>query len=122
METVDHPSAAARLRLLVPQGRTLPDAAWRHRHRAMVALLFAEAIGLAIFSAAEGNGWLHSMAHAAGLIPIGAAAVLLEHRRRVAAVLVSLGLITACALLVHTWHGAIEGHFLFFVTIVVLAL
>ena len=56
------------------------------------------------------------------LIPIGVIALLIEHRRRAASVLVSLGLITACALLVHIWHGAIEAHFLFFVTIVVLAL
>jgi diguanylate cyclase (GGDEF)-like protein/PAS domain S-box-containing protein len=112
----------AKLREILPQGDTLPDEAWRHRHHAMIGVLFAEAIGLAIFSAAQGNSWLHSVAHAAGLVPIGIAALLLERRRRVAAVLVSLGLITACALLVHVWDGAIEAHFLFFVTIVVLAL
>jgi diguanylate cyclase (GGDEF)-like protein/PAS domain S-box-containing protein len=112
----------AKLREILPQGHTLPDDAWRHRHHAMIGVLFAEAIGLVIFSAAQGNGWLHSVSHAAGLIPIGVAALLLERRRRVAAVLVSLGLITACALLVHVWDGAIEAHFLFFVTIVVLAL
>jgi len=114
--------AISRLRLLLPQGRTLPYSAWRHRHHAMVGLLFAEAIGLVIFSWAEGNSWLHNLAHAAALVPIGVIALLLEDRRRAASVLVSLGLITACALLVHIWHGAIEAHFLFFVTIVVLAL
>ncbi len=88
----------------------------------MVVLLFAEACGLAVFSAAQGNGLAHSVAHAAGLVFLGAAALALEHRRRVASVLVSLGLATACALLVHVWHGAIEAHFMFFVTIVVLAL
>ncbi len=122
LATGDGQSLPARIRLLIPRGQTLPESAWRHRHHMMVALLFAEAVGLAIFSAVEGNGWLHSAAHAGGLIPIGIAALLLEHRRRAAAVLVSFGLITACALLVHIWEGAIEGHFLFFVTIVVLAL
>jgi diguanylate cyclase (GGDEF)-like protein/PAS domain S-box-containing protein len=115
-------SLSAGLRYLLPTGLTLPDSAWRPRHRAMVCILFAEAIGLAIFSALEGNGPLHSVGHAALLAVIGVAALLVEHRRRAAAVLVSFGLITACALLVHTWHGAIEGHFLFFVTIVILAL
>jgi hypothetical protein len=43
-----------RLRLLLPQGHTLPDAAWRQRHHAMVALLVAESIGLTVFSFAEG--------------------------------------------------------------------
>lgn len=113
---------ASWLRLQVPTGRTLPDDAWLHRHHAMVGLLFAEAVGLAIFSAAEGNGLLHSVAHAAGLIAVGVGAVVFERQRRAASVLVSFGLVTACALLVHIWEGAIEGHFLFFVTIVVLAL
>jgi diguanylate cyclase (GGDEF)-like protein/PAS domain S-box-containing protein len=112
----------ARVRLLVPTGRTLPDGAWMHRHHAMVGLLFAEAVGLAVFSAVQGNGLAHIAAHAAGLFAIGAVAILFERRRRAASVLVSFGLVTACALLVHIWEGAIEGHFLFFVTIVVLAL
>jgi diguanylate cyclase (GGDEF)-like protein/PAS domain S-box-containing protein len=107
---------------MVPTGRTLPDAAWRHRHHFMVALLVAEAIGLAIFSVAQGNGWVHSLLHPTGLIPVAGAALLVQQHRRAAAVLVSLGLITACALLVHIWNGAIEAHFLFFVTIVILAL
>ncbi len=114
--------ALSSLRAMLPQGHTLPYAAWRRRHHAMVALLFAEAVGLTIFSAAQGYGALHSLSHTAILFPIGVAALLLERRQRFAATLVSLGLITACALLVHVWHGAIEAHFLFFVTIVVLAL
>jgi diguanylate cyclase (GGDEF)-like protein/PAS domain S-box-containing protein len=113
---------ASRLRLLVPTGRTLPDGAWLHRHHAMVGLLFVEAVGLTIFSAAQGDSLAHSAAHALGLFVVGAAAILFERRRRAASVLVSFGLVTACALLVHIWDGAIEGHFLFFVTIVVLAL
>ncbi len=114
--------AVPSLRALLPQGHTLPYAAWRSRHHAMVALLFAEAVGLTIFSAFQGNGALHSVGHAVTLVPFGVAALLLERHRRIASTLVSLGLITACALLVHVWHGAIEAHFLFFVTIVVLAL
>jgi diguanylate cyclase (GGDEF)-like protein/PAS domain S-box-containing protein len=115
-------SAISRMRLLLPEGRTLPDDAWRSRHHAMVGLLFAEAVGLVLFSWAQGNSWLHNIAHAGALVPIGVIALMIEDRRRAASVLVSLGLITSCALLVHIWHGAIEAHFLFFVTIVVLAL
>jgi PAS domain S-box-containing protein len=107
---------------VLPEGHTLPDSAWRHRHHAMVGLLFFEAVGLTIFSFAEGYTWWHSLLHPAALVPIGVIALMIEDRRRAASVLVSLGLITACALLVHTWHGAIEAHFLFFVTVVVLAL
>jgi len=112
----------SRLRSLLPTGSTLPDAAWLHRHHAMVGLLFAESIGLTAFSFAQGNSWHHSVAHAGALIPVCVIALLIENRRRPASVLVSLGLITSCALLVHIWEGAIEAHFLFFVTIVVLAL
>ena len=110
------------VRALLPQGDTLPYEAWRRRHRAMVALLFAESLALTLFSVGEGYSLLHSVAHTASLLPFGILALVFEHRRRAAATLVSLGLITACALLVHIWHGAIEAHFLFFVTIVVLAL
>jgi diguanylate cyclase (GGDEF)-like protein/PAS domain S-box-containing protein len=88
----------------------------------MVGILIVEAFGLALFSLAEGNSWLHSWAHAAALIPIALLGLKIEHRRRAASVLISLGLITACALLVHVWHGAIEAHFLFFVTIMLLAI
>jgi diguanylate cyclase (GGDEF)-like protein/PAS domain S-box-containing protein len=114
--------ALTRLKLLLPTGRTLPYAAWQRRHHAMVGILLFEAVGLALFSLAEGNSWLHSWAHAAALIPIALIGLKIEHRRRAASVLVSLGLITACALLVHIWHGAIEAHFLFFVTIMLLAI
>jgi diguanylate cyclase (GGDEF)-like protein len=116
------PGLFSRIRRVLPEGQTLPESAWRHRHRAMVGLLFAEAVALAIFAAAQGYSVIHSLEHALPLIPIGVAALMVEHRRRLAAVLVSIGLITACALLVHIWEGTIEGHFLFFVTIVILAL
>jgi diguanylate cyclase (GGDEF)-like protein/PAS domain S-box-containing protein len=122
IDLYDQSSLASWLRLHVPTGRTLPDDAWLHRHHAMIGLLVAEAVGLGVFSAAQGNGPLHSIAHASGLVLVAVAAIFFEHRRRAASVLVSFGLVTACALLVHIWHGAIEGHFLFFVTIVVLAL
>src|SRR5688572_14618614 len=92
-----------RLRALLPEGQTLPEAEWLRRHHTMVVVLFAEAAGLAIFSAASGNGAWHALVHAAPLIPLGVAAIMLEQHRRMASVLVSAGLITACALLVHIW-------------------
>lgn len=110
------------IRSWLPTGQTLPDAAWRHRHHAMIGLLVAEAVGLTIFSAIQGGGLLHSLAHAGTLLPFGVGALIWKQHRRFASLVVSLGLITACALLVHVWQGAIEAHFLFFVTIVVLAL
>ncbi|HEU4702548.1 MAG TPA: HD domain-containing phosphohydrolase [Conexibacter sp.] len=115
-------SILSSLRALLPQGHTLPYVQWRRRHHAMTVLLFAEALGLMAFSVAQGFSVPHSFADSGVLLPFGALALLLERHRRAASTVVSLGLITACALLVHVWHGAIEAHFLFFVTIVVLAL
>ena len=112
----------AKLRALLPEGQTLPESDWRRRHHTMAVLLFAEAVALGIFSVASGNGVLHALAHSVPLVALGVTALILEHNRRLASVLVSFGLITACALLVHIWNGVIEAHFLFFVTIVVLAL
>src|ERR1700754_4531970 len=83
----DRASLAGRLRLMLPTGRTLPDDAWLHRHHAMIGLLVAESLALTLFSVAEGNGFVHSAAHAVLLIPIGLAALLLESRRRAASVL-----------------------------------
>ena len=57
-------TALTRIRDVLPQGQTLPEEAWRRRHHAMIGVLFAEAIGLMIFSFAHGNSVLHSVAHA----------------------------------------------------------
>jgi diguanylate cyclase (GGDEF)-like protein len=118
----EHRGALNRVRGILPQGQTLPEATWRRRHHAMVAILFGEAIALTIFASVQGFGLLHSFGHVAVLFPLGLAALMIESNRRLAAALVSVGMITAAAALVHVWHGAIEAHFLFFVTIVVLAL
>jgi diguanylate cyclase (GGDEF)-like protein len=115
-------STITRIRHILPQGQTLPEDEWRRRHHAMVGILFLEAVALSIFALVQDYSLLHSLEHGLPLIPFGVAALMVEQHRRLAAVLVSIGLITACALLVHSWNGAIEGHFLFFVTIVVLAL
>jgi diguanylate cyclase (GGDEF)-like protein len=120
--TVHHEGRIHRIRRILPQGQTLPENTWRQRHHAMVVILFIEAIGLTIFSTVQGFGLMHSFGHVAVLFPLGIAALLIERNRRLAAALVSIGLISGAAALVHVWHGAIEAHFLFFVTIVLLAL
>jgi diguanylate cyclase (GGDEF)-like protein/PAS domain S-box-containing protein len=111
-----------RIRELLPEGRTLPDEAFAGRHRVMLILLLLQALGLAIFGVVQGYGAVHTAEHVAGVAGFAGLAHAFAHRRRVAAALVSLGMVTASALLVHIWDGHIEGHFLFFVVIVVLAL
>ena len=111
-----------KLRRSLPRGQTLPAEAWEKRHRALFLLLCAHALFLPLFGALEGYGVLHSVAHSAALPLIAGLAYLLRARRRAAATVVSLGLITSSALLVHLSGGVIEAHFHFFVMIVVLAL
>jgi diguanylate cyclase (GGDEF)-like protein/PAS domain S-box-containing protein len=87
----------------------------------MLGLLWAHAVGLTIFGAAQGYDLIHSIGHG-GAPALLAALATMARNRRLAGALVSLGLITSSALLVHIWGGVIEGHFHFFVMIVVLSL
>ncbi len=111
-----------RLREALPEGRTLPDRVWHRRHRALLTLLWLHAFGLAIFAMAQGFGVLHSIQEGAIVASFAAAATLAGARKRTAATLVSFGLITSSAVLVHIWGGVIEAHFHFFVMIVILSL
>ena len=111
-----------RLRAALPEGRTLPDRVWRRRHRAMLTLLWLHAAGLAVFALAQGFGLLHSFQEGAIVALWAGAATAAGERKRIAATLVSFGLITSSAVLVHLWGGVIEAHFHFFVMIVVLSL
>ena len=111
-----------RLRHALPQGRTLPDRVWRKRHRALLTLLWLHAAGLTIFALAQGYGVVHSLQEGGIVAFIAAAATLAGDRKRAASTLVSFGLITSSAVLVHVWGGVIEAHFHFFVMIVLLSL
>ncbi len=105
----------------LPQGRTLPEKGWRRRHRILLNLLWLHALALPVFGAARGHGPWHSLLEGAG-IAIFAALASSRASRRVRACLVSLGLLTSSAILVHFSGGAIEAHFHFFVMVSVLTL
>ena len=111
-----------RLRHFLPQGRTLPDDVWRRRHAALLILLWAHAVGLALFGVAQGFGVGHSLLEGSVVASFAGLAMLAHRRQRLASALVSLGLITSSAMLVHLWDGVIEAHFHFFVMMVVLSL
>jgi PAS domain-containing protein len=107
---------------LVPEGRPLPAAIWRGRHHGILVVLWLHIVGLLGFGLLSRAGLWHSLAEA-GLV---AWPTLLSSwgrgSRRVRAVLASLGLITASAVLVHLSGGYIEMHFHFFVMVVLIAL
>ena len=106
----------------VPQGRTLPPATWRQRHRWLSALLWLHALALPVFGTVRGYGFLHSLLEGMALAAIAGLALLADARPRVASALVSFGLVTASAILVHLSSGYIEAHFHFFVVIVLITL
>ncbi len=111
-----------RVRLALPRGRTLPDQEWRRRHRWLLALLWAHSVGLALFALARDYSLVHSIGEGLIVAAIATLATVAGGRKRTAAALVALGLITSSAILVHLWGGVIEAHFHFFVMILVLSL
>ena len=118
----DAAALAGRLRLVVPRGQTLPPDAWQARHRALLALLCLHAVAVPLFGVIQGAAALHAVGHGGILAALAAVAYAARRRQRLAAVIVSLGLITSSALVVHVSGGFIEAHFHFFVMITVLAL
>jgi PAS domain S-box-containing protein len=114
--------AIRRVGSVLPRGQTLPDDAWRRRHHALLAILWLHVIGLPVFALFRGYSISHSLLHGTSLVVLAVLATVLSNHRRAAASLVSLGLITSSALLVHTSGGLIEAHFHFFVMIALLAL
>jgi diguanylate cyclase (GGDEF)-like protein len=111
-----------RLRTYLPEGRLLPEPAWRQRHRAIVRLLWLHAVGLALFGVAQGYGVLHSVTESSLVAAAAVFAGMRRPSRALRAGAASWGLITSSALLVHFWGGAIEAHFHFFFVVGVLTL
>jgi diguanylate cyclase (GGDEF)-like protein len=106
----------------LPQGRLLPEPAWRRRHRGIVVVLWLHVAGLV----AMGLGAEYPLRHVVlDVAAVGVGAVVASvpgPGRRVRSLAAALGLVTASAMLVHFWDGRIEGHFHFFVVIPILAL
>jgi diguanylate cyclase (GGDEF)-like protein/PAS domain S-box-containing protein len=110
------------IRNVLPQGRTLPRSAWLTRHRTLSALLWLHALVLPVFGTVRGYGFLHSLSEGMAIAVVGGLALLAGARPRLAAALVSFGLVSSSAVLVHLSGGVIEAHFHFFVVIVLLTL
>jgi len=83
----------------LPRGQTLPQEVWDTRHRALLGLLCLHVVLLPLFAATRGYGPLHAVEYGAVLAMLAGVAYGVRRRRRLAAVVVSLGLITSSALL-----------------------
>ncbi len=120
------PSAAGALlayvRRALPRGRSLPDDVWRRRHRGIVLLLWAHALGVTAFALAAGCGIQHSAFHGAVIAAAALVARWERPTRGVRAGAASIGLVTSSAVLVHLSGGYIELHFHFFVMVGLMAL
>ncbi len=114
--------ARTRVRLLLPEGRSLSEDVWARRHRAVVTLLWLHAAALTAFALVRGFSVEHAVTE--GAVVAGAAVVASWRRggRNVRSAAGALGLVLASAVLVHLSGGVIEAHFHFFVMVAVLTL
>ncbi len=111
------------LRQVLPRGGGLPPEEWQRRHRALVWFLWLNATVLPLYGVVSGLqvGW-HGVAHAATMLPLAALASSDRFGLKLRSIFVSIGLLSAAAMLVHLTHGLIEAHFYFFVLVVALTL
>src|SRR3954447_24592263 len=110
-----------RLAASLPRGKTLPPEVWAHRHRILTWLVFAHAVALPIFRLTRGFPLWHASLEGFPVAVFGYGATMPYRSKRFRSSMVSLGLLTSSAMLVHIWGGVIEAHFHFFVMVTFLA-
>src|SRR5687768_9958170 len=125
-ETAPSPSASGNarawgLRQFIPEGRELPEAEWRSRHRIILGAIWAHAVGLAAFGIYQ--GWDPRFAYAEGglIAALGLIALPRALGRRFRSATAALALVVASAVLVQfsarygsNAGGYIEAHFHYF--------
>jgi diguanylate cyclase (GGDEF)-like protein/PAS domain S-box-containing protein len=87
----------------------------------LVRLLWLHAAGIPVYAVLQGFALLHGLADAAPVAVLAGMASLARDRKAGTA-LVSVGLLTASAVIVHLSRGLIEAHFHFFVMVVLLTM
>ena len=111
-----------RIRVHIPEGRTLIEQEWAGRHRAILYLLWLHALGLPAFGLYQGFTFLQSLGEGLLIALIGLAATWSKISRRTRSVISSLGLMSASAVLIQFANGYIEVHFYYFIILVVVAM
>ena len=109
-------TALVRVAALLPKGTPIGDELFTARHRAVLAVLWAHAVGLLIFGAVRNAPPLHLAAEIGAIVAITVAARAAPGRSGKAAA-ATLGLVSCSALLVHLSGGLIESHFHFFIVV-----
>jgi diguanylate cyclase (GGDEF)-like protein len=111
------------IRRTLPRGGTLPAEEWQARHKMLLVFLWANVVGFTAYGIASGQyAPGHSLLHGGSLLAFAVLGSMPRIGRAARTICVSLGLLTAAALLVHVTNGLIEAHFYFFVVIVALSI
>ena len=106
----------------LPEGRGLPYDTWSLRHHAIVTILWLHSAAIVVFGLATGRSLAHSLLEGAVLVPYALVGGWQRPSQLVRTIAVTLGLLTASAILVHLADGSTEMHFHFFVMIGVITL
>ena len=109
----------------LPKGHSLPDDAWRVRHRTLSYLLLAHVGAVIAFGLTRGQPATHLLVEA-GIVAVFAIVGWVTtgpgRRRQVSSAVTAVGLVVSSAVLVHLSEGVIEMHFHFFVMVGILTL
>lgn len=110
------------LRSNLPEGGALRDDVWRSRHRGLLLLLWLHIPVILGWALRAKGSLVHGVAEAIVVAAVAMLASWSRLSRRTRAALVSLGLLSCSALLVHLSGGVIEVHFHFFVMVAIISL
>jgi len=114
--------AVSAVKRFLPRGGSLPYEEWRQRHRVIVVLLWAHAVGLTIFGLLRGYTLGHTMTDT---VLIAVAAFFASQKslgRKWQSIIAAFGLVASSGVLVHLSNGVVEMHFHYFVVVVILSL
>lgn len=114
--------ALSRLRKAFPAGGALEQAAWERRHRAVVFLVGAHAVGILLYALGLGEPLVHGSVEGGVVLALALAALFVPGPRWLRSGLATTGLFAASALIVHLSHGVIEMHFHFFFVVALLSI
>jgi PAS domain S-box-containing protein len=114
--------AARRLGAQLPHGRALPEGEWRARHRVLLWLLWAHVAAMPVISLLFDQGPAQAALDCATVAIWAVLAQLKLGGRRAQSLIVTIGLLTTSALIVHVSDGKPESYFHFFVMVAALSL
>ena len=112
----------AAVRAALPRGGALPERAWRARHRGICVLLWVHVAALIVVGTVRGEP-VTALLFGPGLVAVLTGLAMWDARSHsFRSTMATLGLLASSAILIDFYHGLIEAHFHFFITIAVVSL